>query len=106
MSAVQGVLEVHGGLVTLLLRYAVPMKGGCRAMTLGHVVLGRDPASLRQCRAHERIHVRQYEMFGPFLIPAYLLSSLVLLLLGKDPYHQNPFEKHAESKAPDETGFP
>ncbi len=68
---VAGVLEVAGGLVGTLLgpkRIALPW----RAMTLGHVILGIDEAALIQSRAHEHVHVRQYEQWGPFFLPAYV----------------------------------
>ena len=63
---IAGVLEVAGGLVGTLLgpkRIALPW----RAMTLGHVILGIDEAALEQSRAHEHVHVRQYEQWGPIL---------------------------------------
>ena len=80
---VDGVLELYGGIVsTLLTRYTL-LEGGASAMTLGHVVIGRDRDALDWSRAHERVHVRQYERWGPFFIPAYLLCFLVLLLRGR-----------------------
>jgi hypothetical protein len=53
---VDGVLEVHGGLVDFYLRRVVGLvlKGGASAMTLGHIVVGRDRAALEATRAHER----------------------------------------------------
>ena len=90
-----GVLEVHGGFAAFLLRKLVPLPGGASAMTLGHVVIARDPAAHTSTREHERIHVRQCERWGPLFIPAYLLTSLVLMLRGKDAYHDNPFEREA-----------
>src|SRR5688500_14561895 len=66
------VLEFHGGAVTWLLR-RLPLVGGAAAMTLGHVVLGRSRDDLEYSREHELVHVRQYERWGPFFIPAYLL---------------------------------
>jgi hypothetical protein len=95
--AVAGVLEVSGGAAAILLERLVPLPGGASAMTLGHVVLGRDAAALERTRAHERVHVAQYERWGPLFIPLYLLASAVLLLSGGDPYGSNPFEKEAES---------
>ncbi len=92
---VDGVLEIHGGIVTSLLRRGLPWVGGGAAMALGHVVLGRDSSCLEQSRAHERIHVRQFERWGPLLIPAYLLVSGYLYLRGRDPYLDNPFEQEA-----------
>ncbi len=46
------------------------------AITFGHTVLARTQADLDASRSHERIHVRQYERWGLFFIPAYLLCSL------------------------------
>jgi hypothetical protein len=66
-----------------------------RAMTLGHVILGCDANALDVTRAHELVHVRQYERWGPLFIPAYLLSSAWLWLRGLDPYRDNPFEVEA-----------
>lgn len=88
------VLEFHGGLVTWFLR-KLPLVGGAAAMTLGHVVLGRSRDDLDIARDHELVHVRQYERWGPFFLPAYLLCSLVLWLRGKNAYLDNPFEQEA-----------
>src|SRR5687768_108760 len=65
IAIVSGVLELHGPLVGAVLRRAVPMPGGAAAMTFGHVVIGRDQCALDLTRAHERVHVRQYERWGP-----------------------------------------
>src|SRR5947199_126910 len=62
---VDGVLEVHGGWITLFLRYCTLLSGGAMAMTLGHVVLGRTGRALTSTRSHERVHVRQCERWGP-----------------------------------------
>src|SRR5438552_15309172 len=61
---VAGVLEVHGGLVRTFLTHFTLLKGGASAMTLGHVVIARDTAILASTRAHERVHVKQYERWG------------------------------------------
>ncbi|HEY7120075.1 MAG TPA: hypothetical protein VH475_26040 [Tepidisphaeraceae bacterium] len=90
-----GVLEVYGGFASFFLRRLVPLPGGASAMTLGHVVIARDPDAHTRTRAHERIHVRQCERWGPFFIPAYLQTSLILKLRGKDAYHDNFFEREA-----------
>lgn len=95
LRIVDGVIEVHGGLVSFLLKRCVPLKGGAEAMTLGHVVLGRSQQSLELTRKHERIHVRQCEQWGPAFIPAYFASGIVALLTGKDAYHGNYFERLA-----------
>lgn len=91
---VAGVLEVEGGLFGTLLgpkRISLPW----RAVTLGHVILGIDQAALDQSRAHEHVHVRQYEQWGPFFLPAYVVSSLWQLACGRRCYRDNWFERQA-----------
>jgi hypothetical protein len=92
---VDGVVELHGGAVGSFLRHAPLLPGGASAMTLGHVVLGVDQLSLDTTRAHERVHVRQAERWGPAFIPAYLIASLIAWWRGLDPYRDNPFEREA-----------
>ena len=92
---VDGVIELHGGWVALFLRYCTFLRGGASAMTLGHVVLGRDSRLLDLTRSHERVHVRQCERWGPLFIPAYLLASGWVKLRGGRPYEDNPFEREA-----------
>ena len=94
LQLVDGVIEFHGGLPAWLLRRA-PLVGGAAAITFGHTVLARTQGDLDASRSHERIHVRQYERWGLFFIPAYLLCSLWLLLRRRSPYWDNPFEKEA-----------
>ena len=65
------------------------------AMALGHVILGRTESARELCRRHELVHVRQYQRWGPFLLPAYYVCYLYLQLRGKDGYRENPFEKEA-----------
>lgn len=96
---VRGVLEASGGIVGVLLRYCTILPGGASAMTLGHVVLGVNRAALKRSRRHERIHVRQCERWGPLFLPAYLLASLWVLLCGRRPYLDNPFEREAFERA-------
>ena len=96
VRVVQGALEAHGGFITLLLTRGMPwMAGGAAAMTLGHVILGADPECLARTRRHEHVHVRQYERWGPLMIPLYLFYSLVLWRQGRDAYLDNPFEVEA-----------
>ena len=92
---VAGVLEAHGPLLRWVLRRFVPLKGGVVAMTLGHVVVGCDARALDETRDHERAHVAQCERWGPWFLPAYLLSSLWALARGGDPYLDNAFEREA-----------
>jgi hypothetical protein len=65
------------------------------AMAIGHVVFGRNRDSLIRCRNHERVHVRQYERWGPLFPVLYLLSSAAALLRGLHPYRDNRFEQEA-----------
>ena len=95
MQWVDGVLEIHGGFVAYFLREWTMLEGGASAMTLGHVVLGRDRDCLRWSRKHERVHVRQCERWGPLFLPAYGVASLVVKLRGGDAYRDNPFEREA-----------
>ena len=92
---IDGVLEIHGGIVAWILKHCTLLRGGASAMTLGHVVLGRDRHLLDATRRHERIHVKQAERWGPFFIPAYLIASLITLLRGRRAYMDNPFEREA-----------
>jgi len=41
------------------------------------------------------VHVRQFERWGPLMGPAYLGCSLVLWLMRRRPYRDNPFERQA-----------
>ncbi len=68
-------------------------------MTLGHVVLGLNPSTLEATRAHERVHVRQCERWGPFFLPAYGLASLLAAVRGGDAYRDNRFEREAYDQA-------
>lgn len=67
------------------------------AITLGHVVIGASPACLQALRAHEHAHVRQYERWGVFLLIAYPVASACMLVLGRRPYLDNPFEVQARN---------
>lgn len=90
-----GVLEVQGGIVTRILQRGLPWAGPAAAVTLGHVVWGCDRECLDLSREHERVHVRQYETWGPLFIPLYLGASLLAYCRGLDPYRDNPFEVEA-----------
>lgn len=92
---VTGVLELHGGLLRWMLTHLVPLPGGASALTLGHVVVARDAECHERTRIHERVHVRQVERWGIFFIPAYFLCSIWLILRGRNPYRENPFEREA-----------
>ena len=95
IAVVNGVVEAHGPLLERALASFTPLAGPADAMTLGHVVLGRNALVLELTRAHERVHVRQYECWGPFFLPAYFLSSAYAAFRGRDPYFDNRFELEA-----------
>jgi hypothetical protein len=94
-QVVDGVLEVHGGFVAWLLTHGTLLEHGASAMTLGHVVLGRDEWALQLTRDHERVHVRQCERWGPLFLPAYLIASGLVFVRGGRAYLDNPFEREA-----------
>jgi hypothetical protein len=96
MRIVDGVIECEGPFLNWYLSH-LPVKAA--AMTLGHTVIGCTTLHLEFTRRHERVHVRQYERWGPFMAPAYLAFSAVLWLRGRDPYLENPFEIEAYEPA-------
>lgn len=99
MQRVGNVLEFHGGFVRWFLRHAPLVKNAC-AVTFGHTVLALNLAELERTRDHERVHVRQYERWGPFFVPAYLFWWVWNWFRGKHPYLDNPFEVEAFREAP------
>lgn len=94
-----GAMEFSGGLLGEWLK-RLPPAFCFSAITFGHVILGTDPLSLDCLREHEHVHVRQYERWGLLYVPAYLLSSLIELLRGRNPYRDNYFEREAYARAP------
>ena len=90
----RGCLEFYGGVVKWILM-RLGSHGGVLAMTLGHTIMGQDQDGLALTRDHEHVHVRQYERWGPFFLPAYLGCSAWLWLRKKDCYRDNPFEVEA-----------
>jgi hypothetical protein len=89
----RGVLEFSGGFSSWLLR-STPVNAV--AMTLGHVIIGRDIGCLAMARDHEHVHVRQVELWGVAFIPAYLAASAWAALRGRHYYRDNWFEKEVE----------
>lgn len=90
----EGAIEAHGGRIAALCG-RLPASMRFDAITIGHVILGKNAATLSAVRAHEQVHLRQYERWGPFFVPAYLAASAWLWLRGRRPYCDNPFEKQA-----------
>jgi hypothetical protein len=94
VRAVQGAIEFGGGAIgRALVDRTPPIR--FRAMTLGHVILGASETDLDAARRHEQVHVRQYERWGPFFLPAYLLSGAWQLVNGRRCYRDNYFERQA-----------
>ncbi|MBS0266720.1 MAG: hypothetical protein JSS02_32630 [Planctomycetes bacterium] len=114
VNVVRGVLEARGGVLTPLFRRGNRWVGTISAMTLGHVILGRDEGCLTRCRFHEHVHIRQFEKWGVFLAVLYPAASLWCWLRGAHPYRDNPFEieayaaeaAHAAEQAPDAQADP
>jgi hypothetical protein len=73
------------------------------AITLGHVIVGQSHEALAALRAHERVHVQQYERLGPLFLVAYPGASLWALIRGRCPYRGNWFERQAFAQAPGST---
>lgn len=65
------------------------------AITFGQVIVGISQDELARVRAHERVHVRQYERLGVLLLIAYPLASLLAWWRGQCPYRGNCFEVEA-----------
>ena len=83
-------LDARGGLLARLVD-AWPFA----AITFGQVILGSHAHVLASLRTHERVHVQQYQAWGPLFLLAYPASSLWQLLRGRHPYWHNHFERQA-----------
>lgn len=81
-------LEVSGGWLIGLLSRA----GWASAITLGDVVLYASRELVPVLHAHERVHVWQGRIWGPFFLPAYVLESAFQWLRTGDGYRNNRFE--------------
>lgn len=96
--AIDGTIEVswHGDRVpTRSWTHRLPFV----AITLGHVIVGVSDEVLERLRSHEQAHVRQYERWGPFFLPAYALASLLAMARGGRAYLDNAFEVEARRLA-------
>ena len=91
---VDGVVEVAGGRLRYF-HWLLPPCARFGAITFGHVIIGLDHSLLSSVRAHERVHVRQYERWGALFFPLYLASSMAQLICGRHPYLDNAFEREA-----------
>jgi hypothetical protein len=93
----EGAVEFGGGCLGRIAS-GLPAPFCFSAITLGHVVLGVDAPTLAAVRAHEQVHVRQYERWGVFFGPAYLASSAIQLARRRRPYLDNHFEREAYAR--------
>lgn len=90
-------LEACGGrLPRLLPRIGLGMRPA--AITLGHVILAVDQATLDRWRPHERVHVAQAERWGPLFPLAYAVASAAARGRGGDAYLDNRFEREARDE--------
>ncbi|QDV24864.1 hypothetical protein [Aureliella helgolandensis] len=95
----EGALEFYGGATRWLVRH-LPTGKRTMGFTLGHTILGQNAHELIAVGKHERVHVRQFELWGPLMGPAYLSASAWQWLRGRDAYRDNPFEVEAYREAP------
>jgi hypothetical protein len=93
-----GVIEFHGGWLGKRLAL-LPHPFCFGALTLGHVILATCHHELTALRTHEHVHVRQYERWGIFFLPAYALSSVWEVAHGRNGYTGNFFERQAYAVA-------
>lgn len=94
-----GALEFYEGTTAWCVRH-LPTGKLTAGITLGHVILGQTGPGLERVGEHERVHVRQFERWGPAMGPAYLLASAWMWCRGRDAYRDNPFEVQAYREAP------
>ena len=87
-----GVIEIAGNSRTPVLR---SISRQFEAITLGHVILGRNHGTLTRWRSHEHVHVRQYERWGVLMPFLYVLASVRAWATGKHFYWDNVFEVEA-----------
>lgn len=97
--------RVGPALEIVLQRDAVPSRSRLRrlpfaAITFGHVIVALSGRQLDLLRAHEHVHVRQYEALGPLFFPAYVAASIVAFARGGCPYRDNAFESQARRESP------
>ena len=70
-----------------------------RAIVFGHVIIAVTRQELMVISPHERVHVEQYEAWGPLFFLAYPAASLWQLLNGRSPYWHNYFEVQARQRS-------
>lgn len=70
-----------------------------RGIVFGHVILAVTREELRIIGPHERVHVQQYECWGPLFFLAYGASSIWQLVRGRSAYWDNHFEVQARARS-------
>jgi hypothetical protein len=68
-----------------------------RGIVFGHVILAVTREELAAIGPHERVHIQQYERWGPLFFLAYAASSLWQLIRGRSSYWDNHFEVQARA---------
>lgn len=66
---------------------------GAHANTVGQIVIATQPTPSAVLLAHEAVHARQAERFGPLLFPLYVLLG------ARYGYRDNPLERAARAGA-------
>lgn len=66
---------------------------GAHANTVGQIVIATQPSPSGVLLAHEAVHARQAERFGPLLFPLYVLLG------ARYGYRDNPLERAARAGA-------
>ena len=68
-----------------------------RGIVFGHVILAVTRSEMLSIGPHERVHVQQYERWGPLFFFAYGVSSIWQVLRGRSAYWDNHFEVQARA---------
>lgn len=92
-----GTLQVAGGRFASFIS-RLPTRLRILAFTNGHVIFALSWPVMDSFLAHELVHVRQYERWGPLFPLLYLGSSLHQRVKGRDAYFENWFEREARKK--------
>ena len=98
IAVISGVLEISLAPRNSSLQ-ALARRSAFSAITFGHVVLAASEQDQNHFRSHERVHVKQYERWGPLFLLAYPAESAMQLLRGRRPYLDNRFEVQARERA-------
>ena len=89
-------LQIVDGVIEIAARPHAPRRRWpFAAITFGHVIVGTHAQELQRLRAHEHVHVRQCERWGPLFLPAYALAGVWQWVRGRRAYWDNPFEVEA-----------